>query len=226
MALCLLVLNPAARARDPSRESRERALDLFQASVEHYEEGRYGVAAELLREAYELHPEPLLLYNLGRALDGMGDAEGAVQAYHNYLEAAPGADDRALVEERITILTAQIEAERPPPEEPDPGGYRGAGPYPWLVASTGAVALGTGAVLWRVAQSRHEDAMQDPVHESAAQRADRAQNLATAANVLLITGGTLLAAGLAWISVDVFLVDHPDATVSIGPAGVTIRGHF
>jgi len=227
VALGLLVLIPAAQAQETSPEDRERALDLFQESAQHYEEGRFGVAAELLREAYALHPEPVLLYNLGRALDGLGDAESAVEAYHNYLAAAPEAEDRPVVEERISILSAQIETERRRRDGPtEPAGYQGAGALPYALAIVGGAALAAGGILWLEAEDRHEAAAQDPVHESAARRAAAAEDFAVAGNVSFVTGLLMLAGGAAWIAVDLFVVEPAEARVSVGPLGVTLRGRF
>lgn len=75
----------------PARaDDRDQALALFEQSDKAYKAGNFEEAAKLLREAYSLYPEPLLLYNLGRAQEGMGDSRGAVQSYEQYLQATAG----------------------------------------------------------------------------------------------------------------------------------------
>src|SRR5678815_1823222 len=69
----------------PDPPEKTRALELFAESDQHYKAGEFEQAADLLRQAYDLYPEPLLLYNLARALEGLGDAEGAITQYERYL---------------------------------------------------------------------------------------------------------------------------------------------
>src|ERR1051326_6287657 len=103
------------------------ALKLFAEADKAYKRGEFEHAAQLLREAYELFPEPILLYNLARALEGMGDIEGAVLNYERYLAAATTVEDRGAMERRVTTLKEQLAAreklaakEHAPPAPPPP----------------------------------------------------------------------------------------------------------
>src|SRR5262249_38752530 len=71
---------PDALAKGGST-AEERAFDLFEKSKVAYREGRFAEAADLLAEAYKAKPEPVLLYNLGRACEGLGDLQRAIGAY-------------------------------------------------------------------------------------------------------------------------------------------------
>src|SRR5690242_475011 len=114
--LAVLLCFAAAGAPASADRRRDEATELVAGSVEHYRAGRYAEAAELLRRAYALTPSPVLLFNLGRALDKGGDRQGAIEAYRLYLDAMPRARDRAIVEDRIAELERSIpgEPEAPP----------------------------------------------------------------------------------------------------------------
>jgi len=88
-ALLVCLSTTAALADD-----RDKALKLFEDSDKAYKAGKFEKAADLLREAYGLYPEPLLLYNLGRAQEGLGDARGALESYERYLKDAKELKDR------------------------------------------------------------------------------------------------------------------------------------
>ena len=92
-------------------DDRDRALKLFEDSDKAYKAGKFEKAAELLREAYGLYPEPLLLYNLGRAQEGLGDAKGAIESYERYLKDAKQIKDRGAIERRVDTLKAQLAKE-------------------------------------------------------------------------------------------------------------------
>jgi tetratricopeptide (TPR) repeat protein len=96
-------------------------VQLAEDSEKAYKAGHFEDAADLLRRAHELYPEPILLYNLGRALEGMGDAKNAVAAYERYLKDAKQIDDRGAIERRVATLKAQIAREQqPPPDDTKP----------------------------------------------------------------------------------------------------------
>jgi len=212
---------PARRAAPAAQNADEaRALQLFEQSVEEYRAGRFQQAADLLREAHRLHPEPTLLYNLARALEGLGDEAGAIEQYDLYLAAAPNAPDRGAIEQKVATLRRQI-AEREAlaraarETEPDPGSdpdapvdppddveetsSGGRGPWPWLVSGVGLAALGAGGALGAVALSRNAAADDAPKQTEAWSRYEGARDFATAANVCFIAGGVVLAAGVVWV---------------------------
>jgi len=110
---CLSLIATSARAqrRRDDAEDRSRALELFRQSEQAYRGGRFSDAASLLREAYGIHPEPILQYNLARALEGMGDRQGAVTAYEHYLSEATQVEDRGAILQRVATLRREI-AER------------------------------------------------------------------------------------------------------------------
>src|SRR5215212_10871269 len=107
LALLTVALAPTPAFADSEAEAR--ALQLFEQSADRYRQGRFREAVELLQEAYRLSPEAVLLYNLGRAYEGLGDTAGALDAYTRYLAADPNAADRASIESRVATLKRQLD---------------------------------------------------------------------------------------------------------------------
>ena len=219
------------------------AVELFKQSAERYREGKFSEAADLLREAYAREPEPLLLFNLGRACEGMGDAKCAVDAYTRYLQQkAP--NDRGAIESRIATLKRQIEehdrleksAARagtgapPPPDQPAPP--RKPSPLPWVVAGAGVVALGVGVSVGVAALHEHQTAVDDPTQRSRLAEQDKAKSLASTANVLVVAGVLVAAGGAGWGAYDLWRSkkgasgDAAKVSIAISPSGASLVGRF
>ncbi len=122
-----IALSASVAVAQPTPDHKARALTLFQQSDLHYKRGEFERAVELLRAAHALHAEPLLLYNLARALEGLGDLPGAIAQYERYLKDAVKIEDRGAIERRIATLQAQLAARADGGAAPEPGGA-GAGP--------------------------------------------------------------------------------------------------
>lgn len=222
---CLLVLligpTMGARAQSPegtAEAPRDRGVRLFQEAAGHYRAGRFRVAVELLRESYELHPEPVVLFNLARSLEGLGELADALDAYSRFLEASPNAPDRGAVEARIETLerlvreqrereaaAAAREAEpssstpRPPPVPSGPDELDAAA---IVVTGAGGAGLLVGAILAGAAVTTHNQWVDAPSHASAIESLAEARDLAAAANVALAIGGALGLLGGVWLIVD------------------------
>ena len=208
---------PTAVHAQPTARPRERALRLFDESREHYRAGRFKEAARRLREAYRLQPEPILLYNLGRALDGAGELEEAIEAYEKYLRDERAVPDRGAIEQRVATMRRLLDENRalerrttagpapPPPTEVvavvpvAPSRTRPPGVAPWALTGLGVATLATGAAFGGLAINRHHAAQGDPVQASAASAQSTAKRYATTATVLFAVGGVATAAGLAWL---------------------------
>jgi hypothetical protein len=105
--LLLFVLAMPAHA-EPTAADKKHAGELATESAKHYKRGEFEVSVALLRQAYALYPEPNLLYNLARSLEGMGDKRGAVDHYNKYLASAKHIDDRGAIERRVATLEREI----------------------------------------------------------------------------------------------------------------------
>jgi tetratricopeptide (TPR) repeat protein len=237
-------------------EAREQALDLFEASKEHYRRGEFVQAATLLRRAYALFPEPVLLYNLARALESNGDGEPAIDAYDEYLkQAAADAEHRAAAEQRSVALRrrvletrrleqrqAKLERERrdaaaalrrerqardrAPSRAGEPSML--AGPLPWVFVGVGAAALVAGAGLLAAAHATHSAASDESAQREAASLQDQAEGLQLGSTVVFIVGGAIAAAGVSLVLADYVTDDAPATSVGLAVvlAELRLRGCF
>lgn len=188
--------SPATPA-DPEAPADDAATTFDRAEAL-YDEGRYDEAAQLLRELVREHPDPILRYNLGRAYESSGEIAAAIDAYEQYLAAAPHAEDRPDVERRIDRLRARL----PPPEPAPPPVVKPPPPRPlvapWVLAALGGAGLVVGGTLGGLALARKSDAEDAPIQADAEAHLDDARRFATGANVAFAIGGALAIAGLAW----------------------------
>lgn len=233
----------------PPGTTKGRALERFERSEARYREGRFAAAVELLLEAYRIHPEPVLLYNLGRAYEGLGDLDRAIDAYARYLGRDPSAPDLRSIETRIATLRNQIDDRQALRQQRDEAKRRaeeveraqsaaaprrtGPSALPWIVGGAGVLSLGGGGVLWLRARTLHEDAVADPVQQGAQAKQAQGERSLTAANIALVAGGVLTAGGALWLALDRWSVSRNaqkgrEARVSVwvAPGGVLLQGRF
>lgn len=233
---------------------KDKALALFEKSDKAYKDGKFEQAVKLLEEAYRLYPEPLLLYNLGRAQEGLGDLPGAVSSYEKYLEDGKEITDRGAIERRVETLKAQLAARdeeqkrlaeeeqkrkqaeqdrrRAEEERKRIEAERLAAQKspletwgPWITIGTGAAIVATGFYFGARASSTHDDAVASPVQRDAAELQDSAERSATIANVLFVVGGLATAGGIGW-KVWQWKSDDGSATavVTATPTGAAVEG--
>jgi tetratricopeptide (TPR) repeat protein len=243
--------NHSARPND-----RNRAVVLFERSESLYKEGKFSEAAVLLRQAYELEPEPILLYNMGRALESDGQLQAAAQAFQEYLRTAKklSPPERRALQARIRSLQEQIQTNDKIKQERDQAKQRqeeaerrlleqaqvshkvkednSLSPWPWVVLGVGAAGLATGGILSILASGKYEDAENEPIQEKAQNLLEEANGLNDASVVFLIAGGVVAAGGLTWALIDVFSKQEDDSEsstkVSLGvtPTSVWLSGTF
>jgi tetratricopeptide (TPR) repeat protein len=218
---------------------KDQAEERFQLAQEHYRNGRFAESVEILLELRKSFPDPILLYNLARSYEGLGENEKAIEAYEQYLKEAPDTEDKGAVEQRVTTLRQQIdekqrlEADRERLRKQKPRTIvrekevapRGPGIWPWLVVGAGVVSTGVGATFGVLAKQSEGHANDEPSQEAAKADLDRGEKQATIANVALIGGGVLLAAGVTWIVLSPRSSKSPSTSVDlgVGPGGVFLR---
>jgi tetratricopeptide (TPR) repeat protein len=219
----------------------KRARELFKQSEKSYREGRLDEAVSFLNEAYKLDPKPVLLYNLARAYEALGDVPRAIEAYKSYLEHDPKTPDKGALEQRISSLERQQrekeELERrnkaqslaspqpsstPAPSAPRPQPTAHASPVPWVIAGVGLASIGAGITLGVLSKSKHDSAVSEPSAVTATNLQATAQQLATGANIAFIGGGILAAGGLVWGIFDVSRASK----VQVGLGSVSVSGRF
>jgi tetratricopeptide (TPR) repeat protein len=250
-------LNPHAEPERPSQShdsdaARARALELFEQSSKLYDQGDFAGAIALLDQAYAAFPEPVILYNLGRTHEGLGNDEAAISAYEKYLAAQPDAKDRGAIARRVQTLRersderhhAAARAKQPCAPLPSPAiasnqakredaGLRPPYPraLPWVITGVGALGLSGGAALWFLAKARHDQAQNDADVGSAQNDQNEARSLAQGASVALVIGGVLTAAGAAWGIVTLLpspskAQPMPHLSLAIGAGTVWISGRL
>jgi tetratricopeptide (TPR) repeat protein len=202
-----------AHAEPPSREAR--AVELFERSEVAYNAGRYAEAIDLLNQAYELKPDPVLLHNIGVAWEAEKAYPRAVEAFerclHEYpsyarcaqrLETARAAAAAAADASRTSRIVSPAPAPPPPISESTP-----SGPWPWLVTGLGVAGLAAGGVLTFVAARRSDDAQAATSAPEAQSIHSTALGFQTAGTAAFVTGGVVALAGVMWLVVSVVARD-------------------
>lgn len=83
-ALCVvLCLCPVwAQAQEQDGDARARAAaSLYELASKDFAEGRFQEALDKLQEVYKLDPNPVILYNIGRSYEELGDLASAAQFF-------------------------------------------------------------------------------------------------------------------------------------------------
>ena len=107
VALAIVSGSATVHAQQPPAAGdaqKERARQLHEQGLRHYEAGQYGRAVAAYRKAYALVPVPGILFNLAQAYRLRGDCRRAHRAYRSFLRAAPGTPEAKLAEEHIASL--------------------------------------------------------------------------------------------------------------------------
>lgn len=221
MLLVLLGKPTLALAEEGDQSRRERALDLFEQAETLYDEGRLDEAVELLLEARTLHPEPVLLYNLARAYEGLGQLEEAHDAYSSFLEENPDASDRGAIERRVETIREQIaERERLATELEQRDALEANAVdevndinamdersstvepprivWPWVLMSVGLTTAAVGGVFGVLALTERQESDAAAVHLNAVEAFERAETFAIVFDVVVVIGAVIAAAGLSW----------------------------
>jgi tetratricopeptide (TPR) repeat protein len=110
LLVCLAVGSAATPVR--ADDARSAARRHFEQGTSLYDIGKFREAAHEYEEAYKAKNDPALLYNIGQAYRLGGEAQAAMTAYHAYLRRLPTAPNRAQVEEHLSVLQRQLDAER------------------------------------------------------------------------------------------------------------------
>jgi tetratricopeptide (TPR) repeat protein len=102
-----------ASAAPRSAVSQEDARAYNQKATAAFALGKYAAAADYFEKAFELKPDPALLYNAAQAHRMAGDKERALALYQNYLRVYGGSPgQRADVEKHIDELKKAIEHDK------------------------------------------------------------------------------------------------------------------
>ena len=231
----------APDAAPPTRH--DEAVRLFAESRAQYRDGHFQRAVDLLLQARALDPAPVLLYNLGRAYEGIGDFPRAIEAYAGYVREDPSARDRGAIEERLRTLRRDVEEReklerqrkdalkrQTEPRASAPLPAARVSPVPFLVAGVGVAGVGVGVAFALQAQSSHRASVDDPVQVSSFGKEQDARRAATVANLCFVAGGVVALGGITWgiVSLRASRRTDPAATlgIDVGPGRLVLRGTF
>lgn len=70
-----------APKEEPSEARKEAARGMFRVALEAFKGGRFQEALDKLEEVYKLDPNPIILYNIGRALEELGRLAEAAEYF-------------------------------------------------------------------------------------------------------------------------------------------------
>lgn len=208
---------PSAAALSPAADGAdEDPMQKFEDAEALYEDGDYDGAIRLLRELIREHADPVLYYNLGRAYEGAGELESAIDSYERYLDQTEDAPDAEAVRQRVAKLQQQAQAQEErseestaepptpvaqPSDEPVDAVHRRREPrvyLPWTLLGVGAAGLVAGTVLG-VLSSRNEARAEDAERQVDAHDAlQDARRQALGANISFAIGGVVALSALTW----------------------------
>lgn len=109
---CTLALAAFGTDAHGQGRNRGRFQRLVQQAAEAYNRSEPDVAINLLEQAYTLNPNPLLLYNIGRAHELAGRLERALEYYSRFLAEHPEESQAQLGREARASVQAQLDARR------------------------------------------------------------------------------------------------------------------
>ncbi len=110
IAVALAAVAAAAHAQPPTSTAVDTARAYTEAGLAAERAGDYDAAIRFYRDAYDLVPHPLLLFNLGQAHRLAGNAEEALRHYQLYLDADPRDPQREPAIRHIAALRAKLTA--------------------------------------------------------------------------------------------------------------------
>lgn len=109
-----------------TEQERAELGRLFTDAQRAFEREDYDRAVRNLEQAFEIFPEPNILYRIGDAYERSGRFDEAVEYYTRYVEAAADAEDLPMVHRHIAELKKYIEQDTPAEAPPKPAETKSA----------------------------------------------------------------------------------------------------
>jgi tetratricopeptide (TPR) repeat protein len=139
VVICALA-SPRAYADEPSPDGPP---DIIGRAVKALEAGRLVEARDLFRTAYQLSPQPKILFALGQVEFNLDNFAAAVDYYQKFLDTNPEPREAALAQQAIGAARARLAAPVPQVIERPPPRYE----RDWDVWSTSLVTVGGAAAI-------------------------------------------------------------------------------
>jgi hypothetical protein len=118
--LLLLLSSSFAGADEPPEEARRRAKAHVKQGTAHYNVGSWDLAIAEYQAAYDLAPNPDMLFNLAQANRMKGAKKTALELYQRFLSQrfeGPAADQ---AREHVAVLSKELASAPPPTPAPAP----------------------------------------------------------------------------------------------------------
>lgn len=106
-----------------AQSSADRAAELGAEAASFFRQGEYGAAAERFLEAYTLDPHPVLLFNLGRALQELGQLPAARDSFLDVIQIADDASVRGAAQQRLDEVRTALRQQGYDPDTVTPTSY-------------------------------------------------------------------------------------------------------
>ena len=131
--LVAVLLCSLAEASWADKKTETEARTYYDQGTKYYALGPFEEAIQNYEKAFELRPDPVLLYNIAQAYRLQGNFQQASFFYKSYLRNQPDAKNRAEVEARLADLEEQLDKQRktsnaPPIGPVNPPNRGGTGP--------------------------------------------------------------------------------------------------
>lgn len=224
ITLCaLLWATSPAWSQSPEADPRAKAaaVTAYQAGVNAYQRGDMTTALGHFTAAYELDPNPALMFNLANVYAALDRPKESVRYFRLYLQEAPP-EMRREDEAEVTALMSRLKLkmEDLQPQAPyDPGPVlRTSG---WIGIGLGAVALGVGTVYGFQVEGWESDQRAATTAKEKARLRDEGEFAEDMATGMLVAGGILAAGGalLLWLGAED--EQQPQGGLSVGPGQVS-----
>ncbi|MEM7606759.1 MAG: hypothetical protein AAF411_15495 [Myxococcota bacterium] len=208
-----------ARADDEARE-------IFEAGEASYRRGDYRRALDYFRHAYSLSPRPELLFNIGNAAERAREDETAIEYYERYLEALPDAENRQMVERRLTALRQDADVE--PADVPSASPPRRV--WTWVAGGL-TVGLTTLGVAGRLRGNAAFDELEERCGGTTPRCTDAQITGSSVKGWERLTVTSFALAGASAVGFVLALIletpeDDDAVALDVGPTGVSLRGSF
>ena len=214
--VCIALAVTAASAHADANE--QQARQEVEAADVLYKLARFDEALAKYSRAYELYQAPALLFNIAQCHKNLKQFEKAIFFYEGYLREAPGAPNRALVEDLLAESRRLLEQQQretqnaqpppaPPPQPPPPQvivtrvepPHRSSPLVPVSLVAGGAAIAITGGVFYYYGQKRGPD--EKFVYDDTR-----------------ILGGTLAVLGVAATATGAYLLWHRHSSMPLAAA--------
>jgi tetratricopeptide (TPR) repeat protein len=167
VALSIALASPPvlADAGEPATSALETYRDIVQRGTSAFVARRFAEARAAFERAFEIHPDPVLVFNIASCWRRDGNTAEALAEYRRFLTIAPSDDARRMLAEE-TI--AQLEAERISPpsatlavsESPPPPAPRSIW-RPIGLTTTGIGAIGLTVGIVELVRARNDNDSND-----------------------------------------------------------------